>query len=188
MKINVSELVQNFAVLGGDLLASFMGAKLADRGKEKVASEVVKGVVQTILQERDDELLKDLLQLEKNGEEILKILEEANHQGFVKVGGKIYREGLIERLLRSIEPKDRSTVFRNLNEACARSREEFFGLLGVLHNDNWVQVMRVTSKLASEELDKLQPHFRRIRRKLRPTADRLSAEAKRKGWRSWLDF
>lgn len=189
MKMDLSKLAQNMIVIGGEILTSFVGAKLAEGDKEKPTPEkVAREIVRTVLRERDDELLKELIQLQDAGAAILALLTEANQQGFIEAGGRRYYESTIERLLRSIKPEDRPTVYPILNETCGRSREEFFGLLGILHNDNWVQVMHVTSKLASEELGKLQPHFRKIRRKLRPTADRLSAEAKRKGWRSWLDF
>lgn len=190
MKIKVSDLVQNVIVLGGEILTSFVGAKLAERDSKEKATpeEVAREIVRTVLKERDDELLKELIQLQDEGVAIAELLKEANRQGFVKVGDKVYREGLIERLLRSINPEDRPTVFRVLNKACARSREEFFGLLGILHNDNWLQMLRVAGNLTGEELDKLRPSLRRVNRKLQPMARRLHAEAERKGWRSWLDF
>lgn len=187
--MKIPELIQNIVLVGGDVLASFMGARLAERGKERVSSkEVLEEVIHAVFKERDDELLKDLLLLEEGSEAIRKLLAEANRRGFVKVGGKIYFESLIERLLRSIKPEDRPTAYRILNEACSRSWEEFFGLLDVVHNDTWLQVLRAAHELTNEKLVELEPRFEVLNKELQPTAEKLRARAEKKGWQAWADI
>jgi len=145
--------------LGTEFATSFVAALTAhkaahgDERKEtpkKLTEAAAQGLLRGLLPDRED-VVKELERLGRDGEVILRLLEEANveHGGVIEVsmphgGTKRYTENwVVNRLLDVKVKKDRDWTLSRLNRLCAGDRAAFMARLELLHNDWYKQYPRL---------------------------------------------
>lgn len=163
----------------GDVLGGFIGARLVGDLREKATEEAAKEVQRVLSPDRED-VLKDLLRLGDEAAAILKLIGEANREGFVTVQERRYTENWIVNMLLKIEPKDRAWVYPILNAVLALNREEFFTLLEVLHNDGFLQWMQVLRAVVKEKLQPVTQQINTLAGQLETIRDQVKAWAQRR--------
>lgn len=173
-----------------DVAGAIIGTRLGDGWKQRAAEEAGAELKRILLPDRED-ILKELLNLGDEAEELVCLLKEANRTGFITVQSQRYTENWIVNMLLKVEAKDRLWVYPLLNDICRQDHGEFFTLLEILHNDGFAQWLQVAKAVLGEKAGSayavLDKAALKQSKKLQPTARRLRAEAKVRGWRSWVD-
>lgn len=163
-----------------DVAGAIIGTRLGDGWKQRAAEEAGAELKRILLPDRED-ILKELLNLGDEAEELVRLLKEANRVGFIIEQDTRYTENWIINMLLKIEPQDRQWVYPLLDEICGLDRAGFFTFLSILYNDGflqWLQVAKAVTKVGTGQLTK----------KLRPYADNLAVRAAKKptGRTLWL--
>ncbi len=138
-----------------DVVGTMFGIQVAETRKK--AAEVAGTELKRALMPDREDVMKEILYLGDEAKALHELLVEANELGFVVSEGKRRAESWIVNMLLKVDPRDRSWVFRMLNEALAeQGRKEFFTHLETLHNDGWLQYLRLAKIVAGEKMGKVK--------------------------------
>lgn len=138
---------------GSDILGGIIGARLGESaGRAQLGAEIKARLEKVLVIPDREDVMKELLRLEREGAAIVRLLNRANAaRGIVKVGDKYYTENFIISMLLKVEPQDREWVFSFLNGILERSEGEFFTQLEILHNDGYLQYLLVIKSVVGEK-------------------------------------
>ncbi len=141
----------------GDVIASFAAHNLAHRGQDKddngeksTPAEVAGRLIRQKLEEMKfdrGEFLHELRVINaRTGEEIKPIIDLFNefekNRGILWIGGRLYRENWVGKMLMEVPPEHRTENYRWLAETLSTSREDFFAMLEILNDDKLQQIVR----------------------------------------------
>ena len=136
-----------------DVVGTMLGIQVAET-RGKAAEAAGKELRRVLMPDRED-IMKEILYLGEDAKNLHDLLVEAEH-GFVEVEGKRYRENWIINMLLKVDSKDRGWVFRMLNEVLSQDRKDFFTHLEILHNDGWLQYLRLAKIVVEEKMGEVK--------------------------------
>jgi len=140
-----------------DLFAGFTGAKVAEVTSRRSAAAMALGakIAEVVAPADLEDVMKALIYHLGDGgsNAILNLLIEAKEKHYILEGGIKYRENWIADMLLNIEEPDRQWVFLLLNRECKRDRKRFFGLLEVMENNKYKELLRILKDTAKDYVD-----------------------------------
>lgn len=164
----------------GHFVSDVAGAALGFQWAEsrRQTAETVGKEVRRVLMPDRKEIMREILYLGDKVKALFDLLVEAEESGFVEVDGKRKAENWIINMLLKVDTPDRGWVFRLLNEVLeTQGRKEFFAHLNVLHNDGWLQYLKLVKAQFDEAIGRVKeklPERKELKRKLKKADEALN--------------
>lgn len=170
-----------------DIVGGIVGGA-ASEWRRKLGEKAGEEIKRVLLPTRG-EVMAELLRHGDQTNDLVRLLEDANRNKFVKVGGSRYTENWIVNMLLKVRLEDREWVYLVLSRLCEQSRERLFTHLNILHNDGFLQWLAVAKDVIEETLPGFvgASDMNAANEKLCEVRDKLAANVarERKGWRTW---
>lgn len=150
-----------------DVVGTMLGIQVTEERRK--AAEIAGTELKRVLMPDREDVMKEILYLGDEAKSLFDLLTEAEH-GFIEMEGKRYAENWIINMLLKVDAEDRGWVFRILNEVLeVQGREEFFTHLEILHNDGWLQYLKLVKAEVGEVIESVKeklPGSKELKRRL----------------------